>query len=129
MRKHKVYGTMDWTLKKIRKDAAMSIQPNDKYVYVLLTKFSDRASKAIRGLTRSSYTHASIGIDEKYEEFYSIVTKGFRREQFHRFSKERRLETPCRLYKIPQDHHSRGRSDDLLRAGPSEREVRMRRDL
>ena len=100
MRKHKVYGTMDWTLKKIRKDAAMSIQPNDKYVYVLLTKFSDRASKAIRGLTRSSYTHASLGIDEKYEEFYSIVTKGFRREQFHRFSKERRLETSCRLYKI-----------------------------
>ena len=78
----------------------MSKHPNDKCVYVLLTKFSDRASKAIRGLTRSSYTHASIGIDENFEEFYSIVTKGFRREQFHRFSKERRQETACRLYKI-----------------------------
>lgn len=78
----------------------MSQCSNEKCIYVLLTKFTDTASKAIRGLTRSTYTHASIGIDENCEEFYSFVTNGFRKEQFNRFSKTRRQETACCLYKI-----------------------------
>lgn len=78
----------------------MSQDTNEKCVYILLTKFTDHASKAIRGLTRSTYTHASIGVDANHEEFYSFVTNGFRKEQFCRFSKNRRVETACRLYKI-----------------------------
>ncbi|WP_416327569.1 hypothetical protein [[Eubacterium] hominis] len=78
----------------------MSQSTNEKCIYILLTKFTDTASKAIRGLTRSTYTHASIGVDDQHEEFYSFVTNGFRKEQFHRFSKHRRVETACRLYKI-----------------------------
>lgn len=74
--------------------------PDEQYIYILLTHFTDRASKTVKGLTNGTYTHASIGIDNQCIEFYSIVTKGFRIEQPRRFSERTKSKTPCCLYKI-----------------------------
>lgn len=55
---------------------------NNKYtVSVLLTKQEDLLSKIIYYITGRGYTHASIGIDDTDETFYSFNIKGFRREQ------------------------------------------------
>ncbi len=54
---------------------------NKRKIYILLTRLSDNASKAIGILTNSYYTHASIGLEEDLNTFYSFVTKGFKIEK------------------------------------------------
>lgn len=52
-------------------------QQNTRKVYVLLTRFPDNGSKTIGFYTNFYYTHASIGLDEDMDTFYSFVKKGF----------------------------------------------------
>ena len=44
-------------------------------LYVLLTRFPGRAAIAIQAFTGCYYTHASIGLEEDMNTFYSIVGK------------------------------------------------------
>ena len=47
---------------------------------IMLTGFHDAGARLIGLMTRSRYTHASIGLEEDPGTFYSFCTKGFREE-------------------------------------------------
>lgn len=69
-------------------------------IYLLLTKFPDNGSKAISALTGCRYPHASIGLEENMNTFYSFVTKGFIVEEVTRYVKPDREPFPCQLYEL-----------------------------
>ena len=50
-------------------------------VSILLTKYEDLISKIIYYITGRGYTHASIGVDDSEEVYYSFNIKGFRMER------------------------------------------------
>ena len=72
-----------------------------KKIYVLLTCFPDAGSKFLRAVTGFQYTHASIGLEEDMNTFYSFVEKGFIVEKIDRYIKPDRIPFPCRLYELP----------------------------
>lgn len=70
-------------------------------VYILLTRFPGTSARAISAFTRCYYTHASIGLDEDPDSFYSFVfKKGFLVEKLTRYAKPGRPILPCRLYEL-----------------------------
>lgn len=69
-------------------------------VYLLLTRFPDNGSRAIEVLTGCHYPHASIGLEEDLNTFYSIVTKGFIVENISRYVKPDKEPFPCQLYEL-----------------------------
>ena len=69
-----------------------------KTVSVLLTKHVDIFSKISRFLIGGEYTHASIGLSEDKNTFFSFNTKrGFCIEK----PIKKKRENPCVLYQIP----------------------------
>lgn len=69
-------------------------------LYVLLTQFPGLDAKAMRYYTRFPYTHASIGLEENLNIFYSFVNKGFIVENISRYNKPGRAPFPCALYEL-----------------------------
>lgn len=70
-------------------------------LYILLTRFPGLDSDALHWWTRFPYTHASIGLDEDMNTFYSFVVKGFIVEDISRYnSKPGRAPFPCALYEL-----------------------------
>lgn len=71
-----------------------------KNIYILLTRFDDGGAKLLRTLTGCYYTHASIGLEEDMNTFYSFVYKGFIVEQITRYIKPDKTPYPCELYRL-----------------------------
>ena len=69
-------------------------------VYILLTKFPGTWSRAIRCFSGSRYSHASIGLEEDLNTFYSFVYKGFIVEKVTRYLKPDREPFACQLYEL-----------------------------
>lgn len=69
-------------------------------IYILLTRFPDNGSKAIHAMTGFYYTHASIGLEEDMNTFYSFVVKGFIVEEISRYLRPDRAPFPCQLYEL-----------------------------
>lgn len=70
-------------------------------IYILLTKLPGKRSRIIRYATRSYYAHASIGLDEDTNTFYSfVIKKGFIIEKLSKFIKPDRAPCPCELYEL-----------------------------
>lgn len=69
-----------------------------KKVYILLTRLPDPTSRMIRMITMFYYTHASIGLEEDPNVFYSFVFKGFIVEKISRYLKKGQF--PCRLLEL-----------------------------
>lgn len=69
-------------------------------LFILLTQFPGLDSKALRCWTHFPYTHASIGLDEDLNTFYSFVVKGFIVEDISRYNKPGRTPFPCALYEL-----------------------------
>ncbi len=69
-------------------------------VYILLTRFPDNGAKVIHAMTGSFYSHASIGLEEDMNIFYSFVVKGFIVEEITRYIKPDREPFPCQLYEL-----------------------------
>lgn len=69
-------------------------------LYILLTRFPDNGSKAIQAMTGFYYTHASIGLEEDMNIFYSFVTKGFIVEEIPRYLRPDRAPFPCQIYEL-----------------------------
>ena len=82
------------------KEKLLKKDKRTKNIYVLLTRFGDGGSKFISNLTGCYYTHASIGLEEDMNTFYSFVYKGFIVEEITRYLKPGRDPFPCELYKI-----------------------------
>ena len=69
-----------------------------KKFYILLTRFPDRWSRMIGVFTNSIYTHASIGLEEDMNTYYSFVWKGFIVESITRYLRPDRDPYTCELY-------------------------------
>ena len=72
----------------------------NKKIYILLTRFPDIWSKLIGIMTNSPFTHASIGLEEDLNTYYSFVWKGFIVESITRYLKPNRKPFPCELYEF-----------------------------
>lgn len=77
-----------------------SLNVKERKIYILLTEFPDTGTKFIKALTGLKYPHASIGLDEDMNTFYSFVTKGFIVESVNRYVKPDKLPFPCQLYEM-----------------------------
>jgi len=72
-----------------------------KSVFILLTAQLDTMSKLFRLFTRAKYTHASIGIDDHFNHFFSFVTKdGFYLERPTKSRKVKKMARQCALYRL-----------------------------
>jgi hypothetical protein len=69
-------------------------------IFLLLTRLPGKAAQAIRIFTGYGYTHASIGLEEDRNTFYSFVTKGFRVEKLTKFVKPERPPFLCAMYEL-----------------------------
>ena len=76
------------------------MKQKNRSIYILLTRFPDHGSKVISLLTRCFYTHASIGLEEDLNTFYSFVTKGFLVEKITKYIRPDREPYPCQLYEM-----------------------------
>lgn len=72
----------------------------NKKIFILLTRFPDAGSRAIEFITGFHYTHASIGLEEDMNTFYSFVCKGFIVEKITRYVRPDREPYPCQLYEL-----------------------------
>ena len=70
-------------------------------ITILLTQYPTKMASVLRFLTAFPYTHASIGLSEDRNTFYSFVKKGFIVEKVTRFHKPDRAPFPCALYELP----------------------------
>lgn len=72
-----------------------------KKIYILLTSFPDAGSKMVGLMTRSIFTHASIGLGEDMNTYYSFVwKKGFFVEKVTRYIKPNVKPYRCELYEF-----------------------------
>lgn len=67
---------------------------------IMLTGFHDAGARLIGLMTRSRYTHASIGLEEDPGTFYSFCTKGFREEHPKGLLKKEHAPFPCMVYAL-----------------------------
>ena len=72
----------------------------NRKIYLLLTRFPDNGSKVFELLTGFHYPHASIGLEDDLNTFYSFVTKGFIVEKITQYVKPDRAPFPCQLYEL-----------------------------
>lgn len=70
-------------------------------ITILLTRFPDNGSRFISLLTGFYYTHASIGLPEEPDTYYSFVRKGFIVEKASRYIRPNWDPLPCQLYELP----------------------------
>ncbi len=77
-------------------------QESGYYIYILLTDYPDRVSKALKRLGFWRYSHVSMSTSLIDSDFYSYVgKKGFRVEQPVNHPTFRGLPVSCALYAIP----------------------------
>ena len=82
-------------LKNKRKEA-----PKKRKLFILLTRFPNNSSVFLEFVTGFHYTHASIGLEEDRNIFYSFVLKGFIVEEVTRYIRPEWESFPCRLYEL-----------------------------
>lgn len=69
-------------------------------IFLLLTEFPTREAKLMGVLTGFRYTHASVGLDEDMNTFYTFRYRGFFTEKITRYIRSDRLSFPCQLYEL-----------------------------
>lgn len=83
-------------------------------MYVMLTQFPGIDAKALRYYTRFPYIHASIGLEEDMNTFYSFVIKGFIVEDIARYNKPGRDPFPCALYELEVSEEAYQKAKQML---------------
>lgn len=69
-------------------------------VYILLTGLPDPTSRLIKLFTWYRYSHASLGLEEDRNTFYSFAGKGYIIEKITHFLRPGRAPFPCVLYEL-----------------------------
>lgn len=69
-------------------------------INILLIQYPDNMATFMGHWTGFRYTHATIGLEEDLNTFYSFVHKGFIIEKITRYLKPGRAPFPCALYQI-----------------------------
>lgn len=93
-----------------------------KKLYILLTRFPDKTSRALSFFAHSYYTHASIGLEEDMNTYYSFVCRGlfsfvcrgFIVEKIDRYNKPERAPLPCRLFVLSVSEKTYARAKRIL---------------
>jgi len=75
-------------------------KPKKRYIYIMLLNYPDRFSKMFRFISRSKFSHASIGVSDSDWTFFSYVLKGFRREYPKKHPTYKKQEVLCKLYRV-----------------------------
>lgn len=83
-------------------------------IFILLTRFPDNGSKVLEAITGCYYAHASIGLEEDPNTFYSFVCKGFIVEEITRYIKPGRDPFPCQVYELDVSERVYQRVQKLL---------------
>lgn len=65
-----------------------------------MLRFPGKGTRVLESLRGCFYPHASIGLEEDLNTFYSFVSKGFIVEKITRYIKPGRSPYPCRLYEL-----------------------------
>lgn len=78
----------------------MKAKNGKRKAYILLTRLPDYGSKWVGFLTGYAYTHASIGLDEDLNTFYSFTVRGFLAEKITKYVRPGRKPFPCCLYEM-----------------------------
>lgn len=85
-------------------------------LFILLTRFPGLDAKALTCYTRFPYSHASVGLDEDMNTFYSFVVKGFIVEDIARYCKPGRDPFPCALYELEVSQAVYDRVKEMLQS-------------
>ena len=109
--------------KKLPALPALSPEGGPRKIYVMLMRFRDGGSRTISLMTRSFYTHASIGLEEDIGTYYSFVCRGFWRrrcegflvEKVDRYNRPDREPFPCCLYELSVSEETYAAVKGLLR--------------
>lgn len=73
-------------------------------ISILLTQYQDILSKFVHYLIDRKYTHASIGLNESEDTYYSFTIKGFRREHPKRH-KDKIKKSVCYKIRVTQKQY------------------------
>jgi hypothetical protein len=81
-----------------------SVSETECVVSVLFTRGYDLAARIIFLLTGRCYTHASLGLGEQTDTFYSFNVKGFREEHpAHRQLKNGKKDSLCYQFRVSRE--------------------------
>lgn len=75
-------------------------------ISILLTQYQDILSKFVHYLIDRKYTHASIGLNESEDTYYSFTIKGFRKEHPKRH-KEKIKKSICYKLRVTEKQHEK----------------------
>lgn len=89
---------------------------NPKRVFILMIRYPGAFADAMVRYTDYGYTHATIGLEEDLNTFYSFMHKGFVVEKVNRYLKPGRDPFPCALYEIEVSRKVYRRVKKLLNA-------------
>lgn len=87
-----------------------------KRIFILLIRYPDTMADLMVRYTGFGYTHATIGLEEDLNSFYSFMKKGYIEEKITRYLKPNREPFPCALYEIPVSRKTYRRVKKLLNA-------------
>ena len=87
-----------------------------KRIFILLIRYPDTMADFMVRYTGFGYTHATIGLEEDLNSFYSFMKKGFIEEKVTRYLKPGREPFPCALYEIEVSRKAYRRVKKLLNA-------------
>lgn len=85
----------------------------NRKIYILLTRLPDQASKWIGFMSHSYYSHASIGLEENQDTFYSFVHSGFRVEKLSWYRSHGK-NFPCQVYELDVTEKTYDRIKSLI---------------
>lgn len=71
-----------------------------KRIFLLMIRYPGFFADTMVRCSRYGYTHATIGLEEDLNTFYSFMRKGFVEEKVTRYLKPGREPFPCALYEI-----------------------------
>ncbi|MGN0543968.1 MAG: hypothetical protein ACI4I0_00205 [Acutalibacteraceae bacterium] len=74
----------------------------DRTVYIMLTDYPDRVSRAIKRIGFWEYSHVSISTEKHFPRFFSFTGKrGFMTEDFDLHPTYKGIDVPCALFALP----------------------------
>lgn len=88
----------------------------ERKLFILLTRFPGLDARAMMCYTRFPYSHASVGLEEDMDTFYSFVNKGFIEEKLTRYCRPGRTPFPCALYEVKVSQEIYDRAKALLQS-------------
>jgi len=95
----------------------------NRRIYILLQEYTCFFGHFYKSVKGGTYNHASIGIDDELQEFYSFRTKwGFCIEHPFYFNKEHKKYIPCAIYQVEVTEIEYRNTQEEIHSFISERE-------